>query len=96
MNVTSLFFVWSSFFSVERGHISLLPLAILFMTQCFVLPRVLLPLSFSSHVSILDLVCVMVGPRRVGPRGGARKGGAPKGGPGVRGEGGPGEREQKC
>ena len=36
MNVTSLFFVSSSLFSFERGHISLLPLAILFMAQCFV------------------------------------------------------------
>ena len=46
----------SSFFSVERGHISLLPLAILFMTQCFVLLRVLLPLSFSSRVFHLLLL----------------------------------------
>ena len=56
MNVTSLFFVSSSLFSVERGHISLLPLAILLMTQCFVLLRVLLPLSFSSRVFPLLLL----------------------------------------
>ena len=37
------FFVSSSLFPVER------PLAILFMTQCFVLLSVLLPLSFSSR-----------------------------------------------
>ena len=49
MNVISLFFVSSSLFPVERKHISLLPLAILFMTQCFVLLSVLLPLSFSSR-----------------------------------------------
>ena len=34
IKVTSLFFGWSSFSSVERGHMSSLPLAILFMTQC--------------------------------------------------------------
>ena len=49
MNVTSLFFVSSSLFPVEHIHISLLPLAILFMTQCFVLLSVLLPLSYSSR-----------------------------------------------
>ena len=49
MIVTSLFFVSSSLFPVERIHISLLPVAILFMTQCFVLLSVLLPLSFSSR-----------------------------------------------
>ena len=49
MNVTSCFFVSSSLFPVERGHLPVLPLAISFMTKCFVLLTVLLPLSFSSR-----------------------------------------------
>ena len=56
MNVTSLFFECTSFPVVCCNCNSLLPLAILFMTQFFIFSRMPLPLSFSSYFLLLLLL----------------------------------------
>ena len=58
MNVTSLFFASSSFFPVESTNRSLLPLAILFTSLCFILFSVLLPLSF--FLALLSLAAAVI------------------------------------